>query len=105
MLVDTPEPFFRVTWTVIIPVVITTVLFFVFALGLALRARARKPTTGVEGLTGEVGVAETPIHHTGTVAVHGETWSAYSDEPIPAGSQVEVVEIKRMKIKVRPYSE
>ncbi len=105
MLIDTPEPFFRVTWTVIIPVVITTVLFFVFALGLALRAQQGKPTTGVEGLTGEVGVAETPIHHTGTVAVHGETWTAYSNEPLSAGTRVKVIGISQMKIQVAPVSE
>ncbi len=104
MLVDTPEPFFRVTWSVIIPVVLTTVLFFVFALGLALRAQRGKPTTGVEGLVGEIGTADTAIHHTGTVSVHGETWSAFSKEYIPAGSRVQVVGKDQMKLEVAPYS-
>ena len=102
MLIDTPEPFFRVTWSVIIPVVLVTVLFFVFALGMALRAQKGKPTTGVEGIIGEVGTAESPIHRSGTVAVHGETWTAYSDQPIPAGSRVRVIKIQQMKIKVEP---
>ena len=105
MLIDTPEPFFRVTWTVIIPVVITTVLFFVFALSMAFRAQRARPTTGVEGLTGEIGTAETPIHHTGTVAVHGETWTAFSEKPIPAGSRVKVKRISQMKLEVEPVSE
>ncbi len=104
MLVDTPEPFFRVTWSVIIPVVLTTALFFVFAIGLALKAQKSKPTTGVEGLVGEIGIADTSIHHTGTISVHGETWSAFSDQPIPAGSRVKVVGKQQMKLEVVPYS-
>jgi len=104
MLIDTPEPFFRVTWSVIIPMVVVTALFFVFALSMALRAQKSKPTTGVEGIIGEIGVAETPIHHTGTVAVHGETWTAFSDQPIPAGTQVRVTDIRQMKIKVESES-
>ncbi|MCF7803779.1 MAG: nodulation protein NfeD [Candidatus Marinimicrobia bacterium] len=102
MLIDTPEPFFRVTWSVIIPVVVTTVLFFVFALGMALKAQKSKVITGVEGIVGEIGIAETPIHQSGTVAVHGETWTAVSDEPIPEGTEVRVEEVRQMKIKVSP---
>ncbi|MBS1271613.1 MAG: hypothetical protein MAGBODY4_00745 [Candidatus Marinimicrobia bacterium] len=102
MLIDTPEPFFRVTWSVIIPVVVVTALFFVFALSFALKAQQSKPTTGVEGIIGEVGTAETPIHRSGTVAVHGETWTAYSDAPIPSGTQVRVIKVDQMKIKVEP---
>ncbi|HKJ66817.1 MAG TPA: NfeD family protein, partial [bacterium] len=91
-------------WSVIIPVVVTTVLFFVFAIGLAFRAQKSKPTTGVEGLVGEIGTADTSVHHTGTISVHGETWSAFSDQPIPAGSRVKVVGIQQMKLEVVPYS-
>lgn len=104
MLIDTPEPFFRVTWGAIVPVVITTALFFVFALGLALRAHRNKPTTGVEGLLGEVGVADTSIHHTGTVSVHGETWSARSERPLPAGARVKIIGVQQMKLTVEADS-
>ncbi len=104
MLFETAEPVFRVSWSVILAVVACTVLFFVFAVGMALRAQKSKPTTGVEGLTGEIGLAETPIFHSGTVSVHGETWSAYSDQLIPEGSQVKIVEVHQMKIKVEEYS-
>ena len=104
MLIDTPEPFFRVTWGAIVPMVITTALFFIFAIGLALRAHRSKPTTGVEGLLGEVGIAETAIHHIGTVSVHGETWSAQSERPIPAGSRVRIVRVHQMKLTVEPDS-
>lgn len=105
MLIDTPEPFFRVTWGAIVPMVLTTALFFLFAIGLALRAHRSKPTTGVEGLIGEVGTAETAIHHTGTVSVHGETWSALSDRPIPAGSRIKIIDVHQMKLNVEADSQ
>ncbi|MFN2299632.1 MAG: NfeD family protein [Anaerolineales bacterium] len=37
-----------------------------------------------------MGTAETEIHHTGSVLVASESWSARSDTPIPAGSDVRV---------------
>jgi len=104
MLFETAQPVFRVSWSVILVVVACTVLFFVFAVGMALRAQKSKPTTGVEGLVDEVGTADTPIYHSGTVSVHGETWSAFSDNLIPEGAQVKVVEVHQMKIKVEEYS-
>jgi len=104
MLFETAQPVFRVSWSVILVVVACTVLFFVFAVGMALRAQKSKPTTGVEGLVGEIGTADTPIYHSGTVSVHGETWSAFSDNLIPEDAKVKVVEVHQMKIKVEEYS-
>lgn len=100
MLIDSPLPEYRVTWTVIIPVVLTTAAFFVLAMGLVFRAMKNKPTTGSEGIIGEIGEAETTIHTTGTVSVHGETWSAYSNERIPAGSKIKVIDRDGLKLQV-----
>lgn len=104
MLIDTANPVLRVSWSVILAVVVSTVLFFLFAIGMALRAQKAKPTTGVEGLVGEVGTAETPVYHSGKVAVHGETWSAYSDAMIPEGARIRVVEVNQMQLKIEEYS-
>jgi membrane-bound serine protease (ClpP class) len=101
MLIDSPLPFMRVSLKVIIPAVIFTAAFFVFAVGLGLRAQKRKVSTGVKGLTGETGIAKSDVHASGSVFVHGEYWNAYSDEKIAAGSRVEVVAVEGMQIKVR----
>jgi membrane-bound serine protease (ClpP class) len=101
MLIDSPLPFMRVSLSVIIPSVIFTVLFFLFAVGLGLRAQKRKVSTGDKGLVGERGVAKTDVSDGGSVFVHGEYWNAYSAEKIPAASDVEVVEVDGMKLKVR----
>ena len=64
---------FRVDWRVALAVALTTGLFFVFALGMALRARLRKPTTGREGLIGEKGVAVTNIDPEGDILAEGSS--------------------------------
>jgi membrane-bound serine protease (ClpP class) len=104
MLIDSPLPFMRVSLEVIIPAVIFTAAFFTFAVGLGLRAQRTKVSTGTEGLTGESGTAKSDVHESGSVFVHGEFWNAYSDEPIAAGTRIEVVAVDGMTLKVRAAS-
>lgn len=101
MLIDSPIPFMKVSLGVIIPSVIFTALFFLFAVGLGIRAQRRKVSTGRAGIMGETGVAKSDVHASGSVFVHGEFWNAYSDEPIAAGAEVEVVAVDGMKLRVR----
>jgi len=100
MLIDSPLPFMRVSLSVIVPSVIFTALFFLFAVGAGLRAQRRRVSTGTSGLLGEVGVARSDVHEQGTVFVHGEYWNAWSDEPIASGARVTVLEVDGMKLKV-----
>lgn len=74
MLIDT-EPsfeFVRLSWAVILPTIIFTAGFFLFAIGMGIRAQRRKPTTGREALVGEIGVAIDTLNPTGQVRIHGE---------------------------------
>ena len=100
MLIKTPAEFLRISWTTIIPAVLVTVAFFVFAMGMALKARMKKPTTGQEGLIGEIGTVRTKLDPQGKIFVHGEFWNAVSDEPVEEGEEVVVTEVQRMKLKV-----
>lgn len=101
MLIDSPMPFMRVSLSVIIPAVIFTALFFVFAVGMGLRAQTKKVTTGEKGIVGETGVARTDIDEEGSVFVHGEFWNAYSDVKIRANTRIQVVAVDGMKLKVK----
>ena len=102
MFIDSPLPVMRVSWTVIVPAVAFTALFFLFAVGMGIRAQRRKVHTGTGGITGEIGVARSNIAAGGSVFIHGEYWNAYSDEQILQGAEVEVVEVDGMKLKVKP---
>jgi membrane-bound serine protease (ClpP class) len=101
MLIDSPLPFMRVSLSVIVPAVICTAAFFLFAVAMGIRAQKRRVTTGEAGIVGETGVARTDVGESGSVFVHGEHWNAVSDEPIPANARIEVVEIRGMTLKVR----
>jgi membrane-bound serine protease (ClpP class) len=102
MLFESPSPFFKLSLAVIVPVVLITTLLFVVTVRLAYKAFRRKPLTGADGLIGLEGTASTDITpQGGTVRVHGELWSGWSDELIPKGSAVVVEAIKGLKIKVR----
>ncbi len=102
MLFDSPEPFFRVSLSVIIPAVLTTLAFFVFAVGLALKAQSRKPTTGKRGLIGEIGETIGSIDPEGQIKIHGEIWKATSEEPIKVKQKVVVTNVLNgLKLQVK----
>jgi membrane-bound serine protease (ClpP class) len=103
MLIDSPLPFMRVSLAVIIPSVLFTALFFLFAVGMGIRAQRRKVTTGSEGLVGSVGTARGAVSDAGMVFVRGELWSAQSDEPIADGEAVQVVAVDGMRVSVRRH--
>jgi membrane-bound serine protease (ClpP class) len=100
MLFESPEPYMRASVSVIIFVVLATAAFFVFAVGMGLKAQRRKTTTGEAGMVGEVGVARSPLKPEGHVFVHGEIWKAEADEPIEQGEKVVVKEVEHLTLKV-----
>lgn len=102
MLVNTDVPFLRVSWTVIIPVVLITAAFFLFGLGMVVRAHRKKPTTGKRGMMGLKGEARAAIDSRGgQVLVHGELWSAVSEEKIKKGERIRVVDVDGLVLKVK----
>src|SRR3990172_5607533 len=102
MLFESPAPFMKLSLYVILPAAIITALFFSLTLGLAFKAFKRKPVTGSEGLLGGEGVASTDITKDGgMILLHGERWSAYSDEPISKGEKVKVEAVSGLKVKVK----
>jgi membrane-bound serine protease (ClpP class) len=100
MLFESPEPYMRASLSVIIFVVLATAAFFVFAVGMGLKAQRRKTTTGEAGMVGEVGVARSALKPEGYVFVHGEIWKAEADEPIEQGEKVVVREVEHLTLKV-----
>lgn len=100
MLFDSPAPFLRASFTVIIPTVLATAAFFIFVVAAALKAQLARPVTGAEGLVGEIGVAKTRLAPEGKVFVHGEWWNAYAEEGIEPEEKVRVLKNEGLKLKV-----
>ncbi|HVN97005.1 MAG TPA: nodulation protein NfeD [Syntrophorhabdaceae bacterium] len=101
MLVNVPSSAFSISWETILIVAVASALFVFGVLGYAVRAQLSKVKTGVEGLVGEIGVAETDILAKGKVSVHGELWNAKSDEPVNSGEEVVVISVERLIVKVK----
>ncbi|HCV42793.1 MAG TPA: serine protease, partial [Bacteroidetes bacterium] len=94
--------FVHLSWGIIIPTVLCTAAFFLFAIGMGIRAQRRKPTTGVEGIVGELGETITDLRPEGQVRVHGEIWKAISSESmLPAGIKVKVERVEKLQLTVR----
>ena len=101
MLFESPTEYMRVSLSVIIPAVLVSAGFFIFAVTKAIKARLTKPTTGREGLIGEIGTASTSIAPEGKISIHGEFWNAMSDLRIEAGEKVQVIGVTNLKMKVK----
>jgi membrane-bound serine protease (ClpP class) len=105
LLVDSPIPEMRVKLATALAVSVPLGAITVFLMTVALRARRNKITTGIEGLIGEVAIAQTPLAPSGKVFVHGEIWDAVATTNVPAGERVVVHKVDGLQLKVDPVQE
>jgi len=106
LLFDTPESDIRVGFGVVISASSAIGLFFFFVVYSLIKARKLSVSTGYEGMIGEIGEVLNTIDGVLKIFVHGEYWSAKSDEIINKGDKVEIVEvISNMKLKVKKHKE
>jgi membrane-bound serine protease (ClpP class) len=87
-------------WVIAI-VVGASVLFFGFAMTVAMRARRRQSITGQEGMVGLVGVTRADLSPEGQVLLKGALWKARAvDGPIGKGRPVRVRRIDGLTLLV-----
>lgn len=87
-------------------VVITFSIIFAGITYLAVRVLKKKPVSGGEALVGKVGKALEEISpQKGKIFVEGEIWEAISDEIIPKGEQIKVIEKRGFTLRVKPHKE
>ena len=96
----------RISWSVIISATVVTSLFFLFVIGMGLKAQRLKPTTGMNALVGEIGTANELLNPLGMVLVHGELWQAESvSGEIYKGEKIQVKEMRGFKLFVERVSD
>jgi membrane-bound serine protease (ClpP class) len=98
--VDAPIPEMRVRLMTALAVSIPLGIITAFLMSIALRARRNKVVTGIQGLIGEIGVAQTPLTPQGKVFVHGELWDAIASAALPEGSKVIVESVNGLQLRV-----
>src|SRR5688572_11527925 len=98
---DSSLEFVKISRWVIISATIVTALFFLFVIGVGLKAQRRKVFMGVGGMVGATGVSLNTLDPFGIVKVQGETWNAESlSGKISTGEKVVVKEMKNLKLFV-----
>ena len=101
MLVDSPLPELRLNPWTLLPIAVFMAAFTVLLVRMVVDAQRRKATTGVEGLIGRAGVAETALEPEGWILVQGERWRALADGRLTPGERVEVVGLEGLRLRVR----
>jgi membrane-bound serine protease (ClpP class) len=98
---DSNLEFGRISRVLIITVVTLSAGFFLFVIGMGLKAQRRKPLTGIEGMPGEIGETLDPLNPSGRVMVRGEIWRAVSiSGDMNKGEKIRVVEVKDLTLYV-----
>jgi len=100
LLVDAPIPQMRVHFVTALAVSVPFGLITAFLMTIAVRARRNKVVTGVQGLVGETGVAQTALSPQGKVFIHGELWDAIASAPLPIGELVRVNRVDGLTLEV-----
>ncbi len=96
-----------ISLSLVITVALATGAFFAFVVAKAVGAMRRRPTTGEEGMVGEIAEVRAPLEPEGMVFVQGELWMARSQDgkSIPAGERVVVVGREGFRLIVRRAGE
>jgi len=103
LLFDAPIPEMRLRLSVILPTAIVVATVVGFMLSRVVAAHRRRPSSGREGLVGEVGQVLRDLAPQGKVLVHGEYWDAITTRgEAPRGASVRVVTVEDRRLRVEP---
>ena len=91
----------RVSLKLMMPTIVLIGGFFVAIAFLAFRAYRRKPTSGMEGLIGEIGIVEERVDPVGLIFAHGEYWKATSGEVAEQGEKVRIIGSRGLELIVQ----
>jgi membrane-bound serine protease (ClpP class) len=105
LLIDSPIPEMRIQLPIALAVAVPFALISIFLVSLIVRASKEKVATGMEGMIGKTGIAQSALAPSGMVFVHGEYWSAVATAPVEAGALVRVTAVKGLRLTVEPVTQ
>ncbi len=100
-LFDAPADELAIDRSLIVVSALCVSVFMLFVGTLAVRTWKQRPASGQEGMIGEIGEVRERIAPRGKVWLHGEYWTAESDEDINVGQKVRVIGIHHLVLRVR----
>ena len=92
-----------VSWPVIAVMATLSLAMGAFVFGFALQARRRRVATGAEQMIGMEGRVVAWAGDAGTVRVHGEVWSARSDQALAPGDRIRVGRRDGLVLRIKPF--
>ena len=91
----------RISRVLILSTVTVTSGFFLFVIGMGLKAQRRKPVTGADSMLGETAVAFDTLDPSGRVSFHGEIWNAVSLSGMAiSGEKMRIKEVRNLTLYV-----
>jgi len=95
------ENFASVSYAVIFAATAVTTLFFLFVVGMGIKAQRAKPVIGMETFIGKTGEVISQLEPKGIIKVNGEIWNAESiSDKIDSGEKIIVRAIKNLTLYV-----
>lgn len=104
ILLDTDVPGYGISPALIAAVALVSALFFIFIIGMAVKARRRPIVSGQEELLGALGTVLEDFESEGRVRIHSEVWNARSRVSLRKGEQVRVLSMQGLVLNVEPIS-
>ncbi|MFZ3527558.1 nodulation protein NfeD [Vibrio harveyi] len=102
-LMDSDIPGFQIALPLIFGIAIFSVGLIIITVGLLLKIRSKKATTGLETYPGKLAVVSDDfVDGTGLVQLDGALWQAKADAQLKQGDHVTVVTIKGLTLTVKP---
>jgi membrane-bound serine protease (ClpP class) len=102
ILMDTNLPAYQISLPIIAAFAASSVVFFLFVIGAAVKARGAKIVTGRESMIGARVEVMEDFAQRGLVRLHGEIWQATSRVPLTKGTKVRIVAIDDLVLTVEP---
>jgi len=101
ILFDTQGPGFELSMLLVAGVTAASLLVFFGTATLALRAFRRRGVAGTSHMRGAIAevISTSPALR---VRIEGESWQAYSDDPLARGDQVEIQDLDGLTVIVKP---
>lgn len=95
----------KISRIVIVSATAVSAFFFLFIIGMGIKAQRRKVVTGVNAMIGDIAEVIVGLDPSGMVKVQGETWNAESlAGMIGKGEKVRIKEMKNLKLYVEPVN-
>lgn len=104
ILIDTEAPGFAIDMSVIFVFAFTSMLIFIFVIGMAIKARRRPVVSGMEEIVGGTAIVLDDFDNRGIVSMHGEKWQAFSKQPLHKDQPVKVTDIRGLVLQVEPLN-